>query len=80
MQCWGAPNSIYLQATLEPKILTLLNCYEIWAFIFVELRESNILAYLLKLFVGDILYFLLQIPIYENLTVRLILVNKYKLQ
>lgn len=46
----------------------------------VELRASNILTYLLKLFVGDILHFLLQIPIYENLTVRLILVNKYKLQ
>lgn len=33
-ECWGAPNSIFLQATLEPTILTLLNCYEIWAFIF----------------------------------------------
>lgn len=33
-QCWGAPNSIYLQATLEPTILPLHNCYEIWAFIF----------------------------------------------
>lgn len=33
-QCWGAPNSIYFQATLEPTILPLHNCYEIWAFIF----------------------------------------------
>lgn len=33
-QCWGAPNSIYLQPTLEPTILPLHNCYEIWAFIF----------------------------------------------
>lgn len=56
-QCWGAPNSIYLQATLEPTILPLHNCYEIWAFFSVELHESNILLYLLKLFVEDILVF-----------------------
>lgn len=33
-QCWGAANSIYLQATLEHTILTLVNCYEICSFIF----------------------------------------------